>query len=289
MQTQYSDKFGYLPFPFTLQFSGGRVTALPNLSKAIRIMEKRMHPNLYIYPIAKQKRSRRPGSFHRLPSTHTVELEKAFASQEQARYEDAGFVMHLLGFLYGHRCHFHGWWVDGKVLFPEEIDHSFPTAQQAENIISRSLQTWQAFGDRQRAAAINVLLLHTRTQVYDLQYERFSCEYQLFDAVYALAHPKEDGQAPHGKRIRSLCKDFEIPFEEELTKKIVDLRNDLLHEAIWDARMPGEARSDFSFYASLHLHKLTKRAILALLGLKGSYIKSSWSTLRTHRFDVDPG
>jgi hypothetical protein len=98
--------------------------------------------------------------------------------------------MHLLGFLYGHRCHFHDWWVDGKVLFPEEIDHSIPTAHQAENIISRSLQTWQTFGDRQRAGAINVLLLHTRTQAYDMESERFSSEYQLFDAVYALVHPK---------------------------------------------------------------------------------------------------
>jgi hypothetical protein len=252
-------------------------------------MERRMHPNLYIYPKAKQKRIRRPGSFHRLPSTHNLELYKAFASQEQARYADAGFVMHLLGFLYGRRCHFHGWWVDGKVLFQEEIDHPIPTADQAENIISRSLQTWQAFGDRQRAAAINVLLLHTRTQAYDLEYERFSCEYQLFDGVYALAHPKEEKQASHAKRIRSLCNEFEIPFQEELVKKIVDLRNNLLHETIWDDRMPGEARTDFSFYASLYLHKLTKRAMLAVLGLKGSYIRSSWSTLGDYRFDIDPG
>ena len=212
MEALYKDKFGYLQFPFNLQFSGGRVTALPTLSKAIQIMKRRMHPNLYVYPTAKQKRIRRPGSFHRLPSTHNLELYKAFASQEQARYADAGFVMHLLGFLYGRRCHFHGWWVDGKVLFPEEIDHSIPTARQAENITSRSLETWQAFGDRQRAAAINVLLLHTRTQVYDLEYERFSCEYQLFDAVYALAHPKDDGQASHGKRIRSLCNEYKNPF-----------------------------------------------------------------------------
>ena len=289
MQTQYKDKFGYLPFPFTLQFSGGRVTALPNLNKAIKIMQKRMHPNLYIYPTAKQKKSRRPGSFHRLPSTHSIELDKAFASQEQARYEDAGFVMHLLGFLYGHRCHFHGWWVDGKVLFPEEIDHSIPTAHQTEAIISRSLETWQKFANRQRAGAINVLLLHTRSQVYDLEYERFSCEYQLFDGVYALAHPKEGRQASHGKRLRSLCEEFEIPYEEELANKIVNLRNNLLHEAIWDDRMPGEARSDFSFYASLHLHKLTKRAMLAVLGLKGSYITSSWSTLGTYSFNVEPG
>jgi len=248
MEVLYKDKFGYLPFPFNLQFSGGRVTALPSLNKAIQTVKRRMHPNLYIYPTAKQKRIRRPGSFHRLPSTHNIELYKAFASQEQARYADAGFVMHLLGFLYGRRCHFHGWWVDGKILFPEEIDHSIPTAHQAENIISRSLETWQAFGDRQRAASINVLLLHTRTQVYDLEYERFSCEYQLFDAVYALAHPKDEGQASHGKRIRSLCNEYKIPFEEELVKKIVDLRNNLLHEAIWDDRMPGEARSDFSFH-----------------------------------------
>ena len=253
MQAQYKDKFGYLPFPFNLQFSGGRVTALPSLSKAIQIMKRRMHPNLYIYPTAKQKRIRRPGSFHRLPLTHSIELDKAFASQEQARYEDAGFVMHLLGFLYGHRCHFHGWWVDGKVLFPEEIDHPIPTTHQTENIITRSLETWQTFGDRQRVAAINILFLHTRSQVYDAEYERFSCGYQVLDAVYALAHPKEGAsQAPHGERLRNLCKEFEIPFEDGLAKKIVDLRNDLLHESIWDARMP--VKPEVSFHS---MHRFT--------------------------------
>jgi hypothetical protein len=115
----------------------------------------------------------------------------------------------------------------------------------------------------------------------------------VFDGVYALVHPYQKGQRQtlHKERIEKLCKDLGIRFEKEekeWTAKIADLRNKLLHETIWDGGMVGEARSEFSFYAALRLHKLTKRAMLAALGFKGAYIKSSWSTLSSYSFNIEP-
>ena len=57
---------------------------------------------------------------------------------------------------------------------------------------------------------------------------------------------------------------------------IVRLRNDVLHEALWDGRTPGEARSPASVAASMWLDGLSRRVTLALLGLSGQYVRSFW-------------
>jgi hypothetical protein len=291
MSYSYEDKFGYLPYELEFTFSSGKVIPLPRFHKAVEVIQRRTHTDHYVYPPRKSKSARGGASLHRLPSTHLLQLDKRFPDQEQARYGEGGFVMHLLGFLYGHRCHFHNWWIDGRVLVPGEIDHVPPSAKQAGELISRALETWHNLATRQRYIAINVLFLHTRTQMYEFEWERFSNSYLVFDAIYALA--RDTGiLAPnrsairHEDRIGRIADQFGIPLDAEKVKHIVKLRNDLLHEALWDERMPGEARSEISFYASYWLHKLTKRAMFAVLGLKGTYIRTPWWKLNRSLFDL---
>ena len=290
MSDTYKDKFGYLPYGFEVNFSRGRIIPRPHFDKAVQLMRRRTHTNQYVYPPRKAKSTPRAASLHHLPSTHTLELDGRFPNQEQVRYGDGGFVIHFLGFLYGHRCQFYDWWVDGRVLIPDEIDHRPPSPKQAEEIISHALRTWRDFQNRQRFVAINALFLHTRTQMYEFEWERFSNNYQIFDAVYALARDtgvlSRSRLTRHEDRIGRICDQFEIPMDSERVKRLVKLRNDLLHEAIWDERMPGESRSEFSFQASHWLHRLTKRAMLAVLGLRGPYIKTHWWTFGKFRFDI---
>jgi len=290
MSDTYKDKFGYLPYGFEVNFSGGKIIPRPHFDKAVQLMRRRTHTNQYVYPPRKAKSTPRAASLHHLPSTHTLELDGRFPNQEQVRYGDGGFVIHFLGFLYGHRCQFYDWWVDGRVLIPDEIDHRPPSPKQAGEIISDALRTWRDFQNRQRFVAINALFLHTRTQMYEFEWERFSNNYQIFDAVYALARDtgvlSRSRLTRHEDRIGRICDQFEIPMDSERVKRLVKLRNDLLHEAIWDERMPGESRSEFSFQASHWLHRLTKRAMLAVLGLRGPYIKTHWWTFGKFRFDI---
>lgn len=304
MSLIYTDKFGYLPIAETLEFEGGSVSPVPEIFEVIQAVSKHAHPDGHVYPplartlahkpgwkrFRKVPQSNRPALFHKLPPTHFLKLEEGFASQDQARYGAAGFLIHFIGFLYGFRCQFHDWWMDGRVLTKSQADHSNPRAEAASRIVERALQRWRQYSERQRLVAINALFLHSRTHVYEMTWERLQAEYQVFDAVFALARDTGQiagiGKIPHGDRIATLCGHFEIPMDAEKIALIVRLRNDLLHEALWDGRMPGEARSQLSFYTPLWIHRLTKRAFLAVLGFEGKYIRAPWWTLGSFYFDV---
>jgi hypothetical protein len=288
MKSGYTDQFGYLPIDCTLDFTGGLAAAKSDFAKVRQEVSNRTHSDGYIYPPC--QRTKKPGSkrwpnaerqelLHRLPATHYLELYDTLCDQEEARYSVAGFVMHFLGFLYGHRCHFHDWWVDGRVLVKGDTDYSLPRPEKAQEILNHALQTWRNFRQRQRQVAINILALHTRTPFYEMEWERFTSEYQLIDAVCWLSGDRD-------KAMRRLCQRFKIPVDTQKIKSLVRLRNDLLHQALWDNRMPGEARSEFSFYASYWLHKLTRRAMLGVLGLQGQYIRTPWWSLSNFHFDV---
>jgi hypothetical protein len=138
--------------------------------------------------------------------------------------------------------------------------------------------------------AINCLFLHTHTCVHELEWERFQAEYQVFDAVFALARDthaiSRTGVVSHGARLEHLCSEFGIPFDAPKARSMVTLRNDLLHEALWDGRMPGEARSMESAYASYWLHSLSRRALFACLGLRGGYAETAWWGMGTFAFNL---
>lgn len=304
MAFAYTDHFYYLPVPDHLEFEDGLIEPVPNLDQITAAVAKWTHPDGHVYPrmqkTMRQKpgwkrprkvpQSERPGLLHQLPTTHSLHLANPVLNQEQARYGPAGFLIHFLGFLYGFQCQFHDWWMDGRVSVRTGADHPPPTASRAGNIITRALRTWHSFAPRQRLVATNLLYLHSRTVVYEMEWECFQAEYQVLDAVFALA--RDTGQIPprpripHDQRIAALCNRFGIPLDGGILQTVVRLRNELLHEVLWDGRMPGEARSPESLLASEWVHRLVRRATFAALGLHGTYIRTPWWGFGTFVFDV---
>ncbi|NTU41522.1 MAG: hypothetical protein HGA78_00400 [Nitrospirales bacterium] len=171
-------------------------------------------------------------------------------------------------------------------------DHSFPEIHKAEKAINTAASVWQEWETRQQLVTLNILYLHNRTDTYEMEWERFQAEYQIFDAVFALARDTNKNiskqKYSHSDRLKALCDHYGIAADENRFSTIVRLRNDLIHEVIWDNRMPGEARSSESFYASYWLHKYTRRALLAVLGLKGPYVHYPWWSKDRCSFDIEP-
>lgn len=230
-----------------------------------------------------------------IPASHRLHLDAATAGAEEPRYNAPGFIVHFLGLLYGRRSQFHDWWVDGRSPMRGDIDYAIARTSQLTNCLNRVLERWLTFSIKARLIAINTLFLHSRTVVYRHELERFQAEYQILDALYSLA--KESGQLSgpgkqshgHATRLKTLCATFGLAEDSARAQYFVDLRNALIHDALWDGRMPGEARSHESVYASLPLHKLTRRAAFAILGLRGEYLISPWWHLGSAYFDLESG
>jgi hypothetical protein len=123
-----------------------------------------------------------------------------------------------------------------------------------------------------------------------MEWERFQAAYQVADAIFALGrrlgrYPKSVG-ATHIRRIPDFCTHFGMQSDDEIVESVVRLRNDLLHEALWDGTMPGHAHSDTSFRATLWLEHFSRRAFLRICGFDGSYVRSPWWGMGSYMFDI---
>jgi hypothetical protein len=134
---------------------------------------------------------------------------------------------------------------------------------------------------------INVLFMQSRAPSYEWDWEQFSIEYMVLDGCYKLATSlgiiKE--KPSHADRIKALCRTFGIPINDELVGKIVNFRNELFHETLWDGSQPCTAESSFAFVLPFHLRRLNQRLIPALLGYKTQYIQTQWWVLGVFPFD----
>lgn len=296
------DHFGYLPVKRMFEFEGGTVEPHAAFDAATAWMSKYAFGDGYLYPPLQARsvavadgflevpvnEAGRPCLLHRLPVTHTIHLPGYEKTQEDGRYEIAGFVMHFLAFLFGYRCHFFDWWLDGRVPTRSTADHITSWHRQNNRALRDAVSAWSKWEKRQQTVAINVLYLHSRAPQYEWPWERLQAEYQTFDAVYAIALAQAVVvNVSHKKRFAAMCDALNLAFDKDKVDAIVDLRNDLIHEVIWDGRMPGEARSDASWRAAPWIHDLTKRAFLALCGVTGEYTSSPWWGLVSQPFLLD--
>ncbi|MCK4622541.1 MAG: hypothetical protein KAT62_10060 [Desulfuromonadales bacterium] len=296
MENKFIDYFGFLPVPGEIEFSHGVVTPLPEIRDIVREVRKQACRDGYIYPpllknveTISADDSRKscdldhPASYLHLPATHSLTLSLSQKSEQEPRYGLAGFIAHFLGFLFGYRVQFYDWRFEGRVNVKSSSTHTPPHLEQVTCFLESGIKVWSNWGLRKKTIAINALYLHARTSLYENDWERFQVEYQTIDAVCYLA---KVANYSHNQRLKKLCEKHSIPVDEEKFKSIIGLRNELLHEAIWDGRMPGEVRSQISMDASSWLHKISKRAILATFGVRGRYIESNWWKRWPESFEI---
>jgi len=290
----YPDTFGFIPAAFSIDSQVATVRPLDSLQATLTGLDDCLHPDGFIYPPIsctmeytlgdrtprKQPRSDRPAPLQGLPATHSLTIATPSPLDEDPRLGVAAFVVHLLGWIYGFRAQFSDWWFDGRVPHKPQCDYHQPTDSQASLVVERSLAAWYGFPPRQRQVATNILYLGNRAASYEMTWERFQAEYMIADALFALAksagHIKAKKRIPHAARLDVMCSAFGIPTDSAIVERIITLRNDLLHEALWEERMPGATVSHFSYTAALFLHGISKRVSLSLFGVRGLYVHTAW-------------
>lgn len=299
------DYFGFLPYEWTIEFAGGKVSPIPEFNEVAASVNKDMHEDGFLYPpieyrarvdpvtiklVEKIPKTERPAHLYRIPPSHELCLS-ASGTPEDIRKGSGSFIIQLIAYLFGVRLQFYDWWVDSRVPIKERArTHGIRFAEKtAEEFLSHCYKTWKSWREKEQNLITNLLFMHTRTPSYEWDWERFTIEYMVLDACWKLAtqlskiQPK--GYVPHGKRIEVLCQQFEIPPRGDLIRDIIDLRNGLFHETLWDGSQPGTAVSNCSFILPSHLRRLNQRLIMALLGYKTPYIKTEWWFFGNYSFD----
>jgi hypothetical protein len=288
-----SEIFGFLNHPHTIEFDGGRIVPTDSFQQGLEFINKFGNKDGYFYPglirtctkslesdqVEYVSNTERPASVFDLPESHVLYIESPL-NGENSRYEDAGLLIHLLGFLFGVRLQFSDWRFDGKV--PIERQNRFQFADEVPSIfISHVYNKWKILDPKLRKLYINILYMHGKAKSYEWHWDKFIYQYMVFDAIYNLA---TEGQkikgVTHEGRFKYLCDNFSIDYVNEAQfKEIYDLRNDLFHEGLWDGGMPGlsQQNRDNSFRNLNQLDRLNSRLIVEVSGYNISEPSCYWS------------
>lgn len=287
-----TDEFGFLREPVTLEFDGGRIYPLANYDEIKKRVLEEINEDGYLYPptgVTLRKTegdsewrevggSQRPLKLYVIPSTHRIEINDPI--DRDVRLNDMGFIMFALAYLYGCRLQFHDWTIDGRIPIKRDTHGVGLNKTIAERFISVAHNTWKKSEKEKRNRLTNILYMHSKAPAYEWDWESFVVEYMVLDAIWKNT-PTPRKTILHSQRINELCEKFGLAKDEQLAAQIVNRRNDLFHEALWDGQQPGYSEEQEGYSDLQCLRGLNQRLIPALLGWKGKYISTPWNVWRS--------
>lgn len=289
-----TEKFGVLRHRHPIAFTGGSITPLDDIEDTLVDVTAAMHPDGHCYPPTQVTvsqfyrngleveeevpRSRRPALLHPLPATHVLAVETPL--EADFKRGDGGFLLHLAAYLFGTRLQFEEWYVDGRIPVEAQTHAVHVTPKTASSFFTISYDTWRLWSRETRQAFTTALYLHSKAPAYEWLWERFLVEYMAFDTLWKLSgHPKQS----HRRRIEQMCDRFRIPYDDAVAQEIVALRNDLVHEGIWEGDSPGFQVTQHGWQCTRRIRMLNQRIVAATLGWTGEYIQTSWIHSRQYR------
>lgn len=220
--------------------------------------------------------SRRQALLFRLKPSHTLWIDCRTRSSGYGHGDEA-FLMHALAFLYGTRLQLSEWFVDMRLPVEKDTRDFFTTSEAESAFISTAYATWQSWEPETQDRVVNALYMNSRSPSYEWDWERFTVDYMVFDALYRTAHEAYGlRSASHRDRLRGMCERFDIPADALWLDTIYRLRNELYHESLWAGCQPGSAAREETFRAALNLRYLNMRLLAALLGYRGEYLRSEF-------------
>lgn len=291
--------FGWIPYEIEFENRVFSLSLLPEYSKNVSYINESKSPvdNYYYPPIEncykvnlidnseeKIPNTQREAFSYPLPVTHQIEIK---ISNKKYNIQFMNFLIYFIGFLYGYRTQIQDINIDGRFKAESSIYHAPPPSLWLENNIYKVIKFWNKLNRRDIIVITNALFLYNRTEMYKWDWESFTIEYQVFDAIYKLANNNCSIKAKsHSKRFDVLCNKFNILYDKEVIKTIIKLRNDLIHEVLWDGKLPTiESLKGINHYH--YLRRLNEKLIFAIMDFKGEFIEAPWSAHVTQIFDLE--
>jgi hypothetical protein len=275
------DYFGYLGRhhlgePGTLSFSLGTIQPIAEYSEVAKEVESSCNTDGYFYPpqiytarqplgggaLERIPQTERPAAMYHAPVTHKISFLTANAADH--RRGVSGFLVHLLGFISGHHAQFYDWWVAGRI--PVKSQEPFVVhPRHVQALVSTAETTWLRADEAKQRHLTNILYCWGRLFSYEWLWEEFAFRYMLADSIWRFHHVS-DGMTRHGDRLRVLCDELDLQYDEPAAGAITHLRNKLFHESVWAGDTPGYGGTDDQFMANLNLRSLVNQFIARTLG-----------------------
>lgn len=288
------DKFGFLAKKWTFALEELDIVPIDSYDEVKKYVDEHTNIDNYYYPplvhkvkidpitrkpIEKVPRTERPAHLHNLPPSHIIKIKNTEQNIEKLRNGITGFLIHLLGYLFGSRLQFSDWWIDSRI--PMKTQHGVVISEEeANDFLRHSFKEWKSWSSDKQHLFTNLLFMHSRVSGYEWEWERFMMEYIVFDGCWKFySQDKNFSNIGHGKRINKILSDFNMVIHCDKIEKIVGLRNGLFHEALWEGNQPGAYSSSDAFYAYYWLQGINQRLFPALLNYQTAYVTSDWTSM----------
>jgi hypothetical protein len=298
-----NDLFGFLPRKWILKFDGGTVSPLKNYEEVENLVLEQTNTDGFRYPpfsktiildqitmeeLEEEPNTRRCAHLYHIPSSHEIILSNIEEDTKDFRMGPGGLIINLIAYLSGTRLQFEDWFVDGRIPIKRGND-IYITEKSAEIFISHSYKTWKGFDEKEKTWFINILYMLSRVTSYEWDWERFTIEYMVLDSCWKFLKHRNivNGGTGHASRIEIICNKLGIPYDKQLIKEIVAIRNDLFHEALWNRSYPCFAVkiSTYGQHYDYLMHNLNQRIIPKLIDFDTAYVHTEWWNRGVFPFD----
>jgi hypothetical protein len=219
-----------------------------------------------------------------LPPSHEIIIKNTSQTIDELRTGATGFIIHLIGCIYGMRMQFQNWQYDGRVYMQKNAEFGFEE-NELQEILEKAVQAWEKMLPQKQQDFTNLLYMHTRLTLYEWTWERFMIEYAVLDGCWRFYWGDRKKEPGHGCRISTILKNYGMKIHDDEIKQIVELRKGLFHEVKWANGMPCykyDPASEKSYY---YLKEINLRLFFALLDFKANFISTDWKSYSSYCFN----
>jgi hypothetical protein len=224
-----------------------------------------------------------PAPIYELPPTHRISGSEDWMDDDYLH-----FVIALLGLVDGMRLVPEGWqhFYRTPIRFGRLADLVCDNREIAEILFVAAIW-WQAHSVEERRAMFAAAHWYSFSGLYHHEFEEFAAKYTVLDTLYWIhSRHTSKGNVAHCQRpsILAAAHGLQTPSWAIVTNRscrLSDLRNDLIHEAKFAGEPIGFAHLP-ELSLTLELGAFMTRLIIAMLGVKCSYIQSPTDTRSMH-------
>jgi hypothetical protein len=276
--------FGFLPYKWEINFDYGTIVPTNEYDRALKYVKKLTNKDGYIYPPIEKEvqadlnwkpvrtipKTKRPAHLYRLPPSHDLYISPA-KSEPNIREGSAGFIIHLLAFLFKTRLQFANWFFDGRIKI-DCFGAYVRDPHQTASYLSHAYGIWSKWSDNEQKRFTNILYMYSRTSIYQWDWEEFIIQYMVLDACWRMAERLFGLRAKnHGDRVNKLCEKFSLTGVPKILDipTMIKLRNDLFHETLWHEGRPGSTIGKLGYHMPTRMgYYLNSQLIAAFLELQ---------------------
>lgn len=307
--------FGY--WPRKLELHAGRMAIRPvhNYDGIVTVMKQNERvANGWLYPPLVEAYDRmiaiesRPKIYKRVfptASTHCLVMPRSGKSRQLGE-----FLIALLGLLEGLRLVPEGWnHFYRAAIEPHSLSEVNCTRQDLEQVLAIAQVFWQKANPEVRRLMFGAIHWRLFSESYEHEFERFGGQYTVLDTCWKIcehldgkwwtaSNSKDKG---HSARAKLLAKHHKmrVPSWAKTRKsrsktqksyfcKLSQLRNNFFHEGLYGKTPTGFGYpKNFKGSIDFQLAAFNTRLILAIVGVKCAYVRSSAETHCHCALDLD--